>query len=278
MVHQNSTVNLEVILLSWNRWNNTTLGVKKFLPIEFLQEKIKFAHPQSGLIVLGNTRGYPEFQEQLNNLFVKQFKFILYIVYDYKENYFIQSLLRSSWALHKITGRAIIDGSIDSRTLIDLFQVNPRLIISVKELSTSFRIKYWQLLNTQIRKFFVEGHVESIPHAFVWLDKSLFVEDIETFEHFRLLNLWGDDYGLRFGLSLESYVNLSYPARTLFNIFILFPGVKSQEVKELIDNLDTDRKMKSYLYQQYYQLKPHQALVVSRLKMFDPFILDIQIP
>ena len=107
------------------------------LPIEFLQEKIKFAHPQSGFIVLGTSREYPEFQEQLNNLFLKQFKYIIYIVNDYQENYFIQSLLRSGWALHKITGRAIVDGSIDSRTLIDLFQVNPHLIISVKELTKS---------------------------------------------------------------------------------------------------------------------------------------------
>jgi uncharacterized membrane protein YwzB len=256
-----------------NNWLVNSSNSKIFAPMSILGDKIKFSHPQSSLLILGDYRWVQGFHTVINRLIIDQFQFCIYVFDNHQTNYFAQSLLSSGCHLHKVKTIDILDGNIDTDSLIDLFQDHQRLVISVKGISPRLQINYWKLLSLQIRKFFIQEKVAQIPYLMVWIDRTLASSDPKIFEQFRILGLWGENYSLRFTLSLDRYSDLSSPARTLFGIFTLFPGIPNEEVVEILNNLSYKYDARTELYRLYQKLGTQQVLVVSPSNMFNAFII-----
>ena len=108
----------------------------------------------------------------------------------------------------------------------------------------------------------------------VWVDRTLTSKEPEIFEEFRILGLWGEEFGLRFTLFYDQYASLSSPARTLFGTIALFPGIPNREVREVLASLSVDIMVQNYLFKLYHKLGMHQMLVVSPSDMFTPFLTD----
>jgi hypothetical protein len=256
-----------------NNWIVKPPSSKPFIPISDIADHINFSHPQSSLLLLGDYRGIQTVPIMFNRLIAKQFKFCLYIVNGLSS--FTQSLLRNGCSLYKIGQKAILDGRINSDILLDLFKENKNVIISVEGISPRLRIKYWKMLSLHIRNFFIQMKVPIVPYFMVWFDKNLTAVEPQLFEHFRIIGLWGEEYGLRFTLSLDHYASLTSPARTLFGILALFPGIIGEEVKVILNCLHVTDKTRFELYKHYQRLSREQMLVVSPSGMFTPFLSPI---
>lgn len=254
-------------------WLINPSNSKPFVPTSVLNDKIKFSHPQSSLLILGDyQQEAQDVQAVFNRLIINQFKYCIYVFDDHNTNDFAKSLLRAGCRLYKVKYKGLLDGSIDSDVLNEIFQNYQRLVISVKEISFRFRIKYWELLRLQIRNFQYKEKVPLIPYLMVWFDKNLTSLDPMMFEHFRILGLWGDSYGLRFTISLDRYESLSSPARSLFGVIVLFQGICNEEVIEILDSLSLKSMARNRWYKLYQGLGAQQGLVVSPAGMFDPFM------
>jgi hypothetical protein len=179
---------------------------KLFSPVSELGKKIQFSYPQSSTLVLGDYRGIEGVQEAMNQLVVDQFKFSIYIFDEVKTHDFAQSLLSAGYTLNEVTNRDISEGNSDCDLLADLFQKNKRVVISVEKLPQRLRNQYWKLLSLNIRSFILEERSPAIPYIMVWVDRTLTSKDPEIFEEFRILGLWGQEFGLRFTLFQESLI------------------------------------------------------------------------
>ena len=247
---------------------------KLFSPVSELGKKIQFSYPQSSALVLGDYRGIMGVQEAINQLILDQFNYSIYIFDGVKTNGFAQSLLKTGYLLKEVTNRDISEGNSDYDILIDLFKKNERIVISVEGLPVRLRNQYWKLLNLNIRSFVLEKRAPSVPYIMVWVDRTLTLKEPEIFEEFRILGLWGEEYGLRFTLFYDQYASLSSPARTLFGAIALFPGIPNNEVREVLASLSVDIMIQNYLFKLYHKLGMHQMLVVSPSDMFTPFLTD----
>ncbi|MFX0084066.1 MAG: hypothetical protein ACFFAU_00195 [Candidatus Hodarchaeota archaeon] len=248
---------------------------KTIIPTSDIAERINFSYPQSSLLLLGDYRRITTVPTMFNRLIVKQFKFCLYIVNGLSD--LTQSLLKTGSSLYNVSQKAILDGSIDSEILIDLFEENPRAIISVEGISPRLRLKYWKMLSLHIRNFFFQKKVPIVPYFMVWFDKNLTAVEPQLFEHFRIIGLWGEEFGLRFKLSLDHYASLTSPARQLFGILVLFPGILGEEVKGILNCLPVTDNIRNELYKQYQRLNRQQMLIVSPSGIFDPFLSPITV-
>ncbi len=248
---------------------------KMIIPVSDIAERINFSYPQSSLLLLGDYRLMPTVPTMFNRLIVKQFKFCLYIVNGLSD--FTQSILKTGCSLYKVSQKGILDGSMDSEILIDLFEENPHAIISVEGISPRLRLKYWKMLSLHIRNFFFKKKVPSVPYFMVWFDKNLTDVESQLFEHFRIIGLWGEEYGLRFKLSLDHYASLTAPARQLFGILVLFSGILGEEVKGILNCLPVTDDTRNELYKQYQRLSRQQMLIVSPSGIFDPFLSPITV-
>ena len=239
-----------------------------------LGNKVRFSYPQSSVIVLGDYRGIQGVQETFNNIILNQFRFSVYIFDEVTTNDYAQYLLNSGYLLNEINIRDISESNIDSDLLNQLLQKNERLVISMEEVPQRLRKEYWKALGLSIRSFFLEKSVPVLPYFMVWIDKELTFKEPDLFEDFRILGLWGEEYGLRFNVFYDQYALLSSPSRTLFGIISLFPGLPDTEVEDILKSLSVDIVTRNQLYKLYCNLGMNQMLVVSPSDMFEPFLVD----
>jgi hypothetical protein len=245
------------------------------IPASELANTISFSYPQSNLLFLGDTDEIPDVGNLFNEIIIQQFEFSIYICEDPLPIKVAKPLLKTGCYLHKVSPKDVSKEQQDTDTLIDLFQKNKRIVLSLKGVSESLRLEYWNFLNVCIRNYFIQNKVQNIPYMMIWLDNSLTLKNPQLFEQFRILSLWGDDYGLRFSLSLNSLSSLTSPARTIFNIVVLFPQLPNNEVTDILHSLPISDKKRNQLFKQFYGLNPEQLLIVSPSNMFEPFMLQL---
>ena len=212
--------------------------------ISDLGKYVRFSYPQSSMLVLGDYRGIKGVQNAINQIIIEQFKCSVYIFDAIKENEFAQSLLDAGYVLKEICVRDTVKGNFDYDLLTNLFQTHKRVVISVEEVHKRLRNTYWKMLSLNIRSFMLENRVP----VMVWVDRNLTFKEPELFEEFRILGLWGDEFGLRFTLFYDQYAALSSPSRTLFGIVALFPGLPDNEVNEILKSLSVDIVARNHLY------------------------------
>lgn len=242
----------------------------KSFSISELRKNILFSHPQSSVLVLGDYRGIQGVQELINRIILEQFTCSMYIFDNIKENDYAKSLLDAGYALSEISVRDVTEGNFDYDLLTNLYQKNKRVVLSIGELHSRLRTQYWRKLSLNIRAFLLENRIR----VMIWVDRNLTFKEPEMFEEFRVLGLWGEEYGLRFTLFYDQYASLSSPSRTLFGVICLFPGLPDIEVNEILTNLSADIVTRNQIYQQYRNLGMRQMLVVSPSDMFSPFLID----
>jgi hypothetical protein len=235
-----------------------------------LGKAVQFSYLQSSALILGDYRGIKGVQEVFNQVIINQFTNSIYLFDELKSNNFAQSLLNIGYGLNEVKIRDFSESNIDYDLLTNLFQKNDRLVISVEDLPKRTRNQYWKMLSLSIRSFMLENRVPIM----VWINRNLTFKEPDIFEEFRILGLWGEEFGLRFTLFYDQYASLSSPSRTLFGIIGLFPGLPDSEVNEILKSLSVDIVTRNHLYSMYRSLGMHQMLVVSPSDMFPPFLAE----
>lgn len=253
-------------LLSELSSNPTLISVLK------LSDQIKFSYPQSSLVIVGDYRVIRTLPALFDDLVKEQFEYGLYLCHDHAKSAFLKSIRDDGGYLYRVGPRDVLDTDSDNKNLLELFKENKRVIFSVSRVSQRLRYQYWKLLNRQIRTYFLNKKVSKIPYFMLWIDSEISSSDPSIFDHFRILGLWGDEYGLRFTLFLDKYSLLSSPARTLFGIVAMVPGLSRDELTSVINYLTIDNSQKTLIYKTYFQMDYHRMLIVSPTGMFSPFL------
>ena len=248
--------------------------IPRSVPLSKISDKIKFAYPQSSVVIIGDHYNLQTLPTLFENAVKDQFEYGLYLCQDHLRSDFIQSIREDGGLLYRVRARNILNNNIESDTLLELYKKHKRVIISVRNVSQNLRIQYWKMLNMQIRTFLSNKKASKLPYFTMWIDDELSSNDPLIFEHFRILGLWGDEYGLRFTIILDKYSVLSSPARTLFGIIMMLPGLSMNEFSGIIDNLTIENSLKNQLYKIYRQMDYQKLLIVSPIDMFPPFLVQ----